>query len=54
MLAYLLLPYLLDTDTSDVGLGAVLSQVLDSKEKVLAYYSKTLALLEKNCCVTRK
>lgn len=35
-------PYLLDTDASDVGVGAVLSQVQDRKKRVISYYSKTL------------
>ena len=35
------LPYLLDTDASAVGVGAVLSQVQEGKERVIAYYSKT-------------
>ena len=46
--------YVLDTDASDVGVGAVLSQVQDSQERVIAYYSKTLAPPERNYCVTRR
>jgi hypothetical protein len=32
----------LDTDASNVGMGGVLSQVQDNKEKVIAYGSKKL------------
>ena len=37
------LPYVLDTDASNEGVGAVLSQVQDGEERVIGYYSKTLA-----------
>ncbi|ROT64726.1 hypothetical protein C7M84_017331 [Penaeus vannamei] len=47
-------PYLLDTDASAEGLGAVLSQVKDGKECVVAYYSAKFTDPEKNYCVTRK
>lgn len=47
-------PYLLDTDASAEGLGAVLSQVKDGKECVVAYYSARFTDPEKNYCVTRK
>ena len=48
------LRYTLDTDASDVGVGAVLSQEQDGVERVIAYYSKTLAPPERNYCVTRR
>ena len=35
-------PFILDTDASDQGVGAVLSQVQDGEEKVVAYYSRSL------------
>jgi hypothetical protein len=34
--------FVLDTDTSNVGIGGVLSQVQDNKEKVIVYGSKKL------------
>ena len=47
------LPYILDTDARAVA--AVLCQVQEEKERVIAYYSKILAPppLERNYCVTR-
>ena len=47
-------PYFLDTDASAVGVGAVLSQIQEGKERVVAYYSKTLSPAERNYCVTRR
>lgn len=42
------LQYLLDTDIRDVGVVVVLLRVQDCEERVIAYYSKTLAPPEKN------
>ena len=47
-------PYILDTDASAVGVGAVLSQVQEGRERVIAYFSKTLSPAERNYCVTRR
>eukprot|EP00731_Ephydatia_muelleri_P009815 Em0005g401a len=44
-------PFLLDTDASDVGIGAVLSQI---PESVIAYASRSLSRQEQKYCVTRK
>ena len=46
--------YILDTDASDYGLGAVLSQQQDEGEKVIAYASKTLSRAEQKYETTRK
>jgi hypothetical protein len=44
----------LDTDASDLGIGAVLSQLQDGEEKVIAYASKTLSPAQKVYCTTYK
>ncbi|KAM8865066.1 uncharacterized protein ACB058_006440 isoform 2-T2 [Synchiropus picturatus] len=44
----------LDTDASDCGIGAVLSQVQCGEEKVLAYGSRRLSVTEQNYCTTRR
>ena len=48
-------PFILDTDTSNEGIGAVLSQ-LDSqgKERVIAYGSRLLAKAKRNYCATER
>jgi len=48
------LPYLLDTDASAEGVGAVLSQVKEGQERVVAYFSTKFSKPERNYCVTRK
>ena len=42
------LPFLLQTDASADGLGTVLCQVQDKKERVIAYVSPSLSPSEKN------
>ena len=47
--------FFLDTDASDTGIGAVLSQVRDDgSECVIAYASRSLSRQEQRYCVTRK
>jgi len=46
--------FILDTDSSDFAVGAVLSQDLDGNERVIAYMSKCLNVHERSYCVTRK
>jgi len=46
--------YLIDTDASDHGIGAVLSQVQDGEERVIAYASRLYSDAEKRYCVTHK
>ena len=48
------LPFILDTDASEVGSGAVLSQIQNGEERVIAYYSKVFSSEEANYCVTHK
>ena len=44
--------YILDTDASLDTIGAVLSQVQDGKERVIAFGSHTFSPAERNYCVT--
>ncbi|GBO14414.1 Retrovirus-related Pol polyprotein from transposon opus [Araneus ventricosus] len=41
--------FILDTDASNEGIGAVLSQHIENKERVIAYFSKSLVKPERNC-----
>ena len=47
-------PLILDTDASDTGIGAVLSQVVDGKEQVISYACRILSSAERKYCVTRR
>ena len=47
-------PFILDTDASDVAIGAVLSQKLDGREYVVAYASRTLTKSERKYCITKR
>ena len=46
--------FLIDCDASNVGVGAVLSQIQDGEEKVISYFSKYLSRTERKYCTTRK
>ena len=48
-------PFILDTNASDTGIGAVLSQLQEGGNRcVVAYASRVLSKQEKNYCVTRR
>mgnify|MGYP000635714642 FL=1 len=44
--------FILDTDASLLGLGAVLSQIQDGEERVIHYWSRALTKTEKHYCPT--
>ena len=47
-------PFTLYTDASSVGLGGVLSQTFDDKERVIAYWSETLSKGQRNWSATKR
>ena len=46
--------FVLDTDASGHGLGAVLSQMQEGNEHVISYFSRVLTRPEQQYCVTRR
>lgn len=46
--------FILDTDASGQGIGAVLSQEQDGIERVIAFFSRALTRTERQYCVTRR
>ena len=46
--------YILDTDASQKAVGAVLSQVSNGHERVIAYMSQSMNVHEQSYCTTRK
>lgn len=47
-------PFILQTDASAYGLGAVLSQIIDREERVICYISRSLSKPERNYTVTER
>ena len=48
------LPYIVDTDASDYGIGGVLSQSIEGTEFVITYNSKSLNPAQQKYCTTRR
>ena len=48
------LPYIVDTDASDYGIGGVLSQNIKGTKYVIAYYSKSLNPAQQKYCTTKR
>ena len=46
--------YIVDTDASNFGIGAVLSQIQGEEEKVIAYASKSLSKSQRRYCTTKR
>lgn len=46
--------FILDTDVSNHGVGAALSQLQDEGGRVVAYYNRVFSKSERNYCVTRR
>ena len=47
-------PYIIDCNASNVGQGAVVSQIQNCEEKVICYFSRFFSRAERNYCVTRR
>ncbi len=47
-------PYIMDTDVSNLAIGAVLSQVQDSEEKVIMYGYKAFSGSQRRWYMTRR
>jgi len=48
------IPCIVDSDASDVAIGAILSQVIDGVERPIAFYSKVMSTTQRNYCPTRR
>jgi len=47
-------PCILDTDASDIAIGAVLSQVIDGVERPVAFFSRIMSQTQRNYCPIRR
>ena len=47
-------PCILDTDSSDVAYGSVLSQLVDGQQRPIAFFSRVMSPAQQNYCSTRR
>ena len=47
-------PCILDTNSSDVAYGSVLSQLVDGQERPIAFFSRVMSPAQQNYCSTRR
>ena len=47
-------PCILDTDSSDVAYGSVLSQIVEGQERPIAFFSRVMTSSQQNYCATRR
>ena len=47
-------PFVIDTDSSETALGAVLSQITDGEERPIAFESRVLSKTEVNYAPTKR
>ena len=47
-------PFIVATDASNIGIGGVLSQMTDGKERPIAFFSRALRKYEKNYTISEK
>jgi len=47
-------PCIVDTDSSDVAYGSVISQIVDGQERPIAFFSKVLSPTQSNYCATKR
>jgi len=48
------IPCIVDSEASDVAIGAVLSQVIDGVERPIVFFSKVMNATQRNYCLTRR
>ena len=47
-------PVIVDTDSSDVAYGCVISQVVNGQERPIAFFSRIMSQSQRNYCATRR
>ena len=47
-------PCIVDTDSSDVAYGSVMSQVVNGQERPIAFFSRVMSTSQQNYCATRR